>query len=82
MSKKNRTNALSPLGRVILWAKAAGRCQYSGCNKSLIGDLISGTEDKNFGFVTHIVADTPTGLRGDLIRSLLLSNEVSNMMLL
>jgi hypothetical protein len=82
MSKKNRTNAVSPLTRVILWAKAAGRCQYSGCNKSLIGDLISGTEDKNFGFVAHIVADTPTGPRGDLIRSPLLSNDVSNLMLL
>jgi hypothetical protein len=80
--KKSRTNALSPLTRIILWAKAAGRCQYSGCNKSLIGDLISGAEDKNFGFVAHIVADTPTGPRGDLIRSPLLSDDVSNLMLL
>ncbi|HQT84991.1 SAVED domain-containing protein [Acidiphilium rubrum] len=80
--KKSRTNALSPLTRMILWAKAAGRCQYSGCNKSLIGDLISGAEDKNFGFVAHIVADTPTGPRGDLIRSPLLSDDVSNLMLL
>src|ERR1700728_4508734 len=80
--KKTRTNALSHLSRMILWAKAAGRCQYSGCNKSLIGDLISGAEDKNFGFVAHIVADTPTGPRGDLIRSPLLSDDVSNLMLL
>ena len=80
--KKSRTNALSQLTRMILWAKAAGRCQYSGCNKSLIGDLISGAEDKNFGFVAHIVADTPTGPRGDLIRSPLLSDDVSNLMLL
>ena len=80
--KKSRTNALSPLTRMILWAKSAGRCQYSGCNKSLIGDLISGAEDKNFGFVAHIVADTPTGPRGDLIRSPLLSDDVSNLMLL
>jgi hypothetical protein len=80
--KTNRTNALSPLSRMILWAKAAGRCQYSGCNKSLIGDLISGAEDKNFGFVAHIVADTPTGPRGDSIRSPLLSDDVNNLMLL
>lgn len=78
----NRTNALSPLSRMILWAKAAGRCQYSGCNKSLIGDLISGAEDKNFGFVAHIVADTPTGPRGDLVRSPSLSDDVNNLMLL
>ena len=72
----NRTNALSPLSRMILWAKAAGRCQYSGCNKSLIGDLISGAEDKNFGFVAHIVADTPTGPRGDPVRSPSLSTRI------
>jgi hypothetical protein len=78
----NRTNALSPLSRMILWAKAADRCQYSGCNKSLIGDLISGAEDKNFGFVAHIVADIPTGPRGDPVRSRSLSDDVNNLMLL
>ena len=80
--RRTRTNALSPLTRMILWAKAAGRCQYSGCNKSLIGDLISGAEDRNFGFVAHIVADTPTGPRGDPVRSPLLSDDVTNLMLL
>jgi hypothetical protein len=80
--RKNRTNALSPLTRTILWAKAAGRCQYAGCNKSLIGDLISGAEDRNFGFVAHIVADTATGPRGDPKRSPLLSDDINNLMLL
>lgn len=77
-----RTNALTPLTRMILWAKAAGRCEYAGCNKSLIGDLISGAEDKNFGFVAHIVADTATGPRGDAVRSPLLSDDIKNIMLL
>ena len=49
--KQARTNALTSLTRTILWAKASGRCQYAGCNKLSIGDLISGAEDKNFGFV-------------------------------
>jgi hypothetical protein len=80
--KPKRTNALTPLTRTILWAKAAGRCQYAGCNKWLIGDLIAGAEDKNFGFVAHIVADTPDGPRGDPIRSPLLSNDINNLMLL
>jgi hypothetical protein len=44
--------------------------------------LISGAEDKNFGFVAHIVADTPDGPRGDPVRSTLLSNDVNNLMLL
>lgn len=84
MNKSNtgRTNALSSLSRQILWAKAAGRCQYAGCNKSLIGDLIAGVEDKNFGFVAHIVADRPTGPRGDEARSALLSDDVRNLMLM
>jgi hypothetical protein len=77
-----RTNALSELTRRVLWARAAGRCQYPACNKSLIGDLISGAEDKNFGFVAHIVADTATGPRGDVVRSPLLSDDVNNVMLL
>jgi hypothetical protein len=81
-TKRARTNALTPLTRTILWAKAGGRCQYAGCNKLLIGDLISGAEDKNFGFVAHIVADTPDGPRGDRIRSARLSNDIKNVMLL
>lgn len=81
-AKATRTNALSERSRRVLWARAAGRCQYTGCNKSLIGDLLSGAEDKNFGFVAHIVADTPTGPRGDTVRSPLLSDDVANLMLL
>lgn len=80
--KATRTNALSERSRRVLWARAAGRCQYTGCNKSLIGDLISGAEDKNFGFVAHIVADTPSGPRGDVVRSALLSDDVGNLLLL
>lgn len=34
-----------------LWARAAGRCQYRGCNQDLVGDLISGNEDALFGFM-------------------------------
>lgn len=74
--------ALSARSRQVIWARAAGRCEYRGCNKILIGDLISGYEDKNFGFVAHIVADSPMGPRGDAVRSLRLSDEVSNLMLL
>ena len=50
-SRAKRGSGVSELTRRVLWARAAGRCQYSGCNKSLIGDLVSGTEDGNFGFV-------------------------------
>lgn len=65
-----------------LWARAAGRCQYRGCNCELVGELLSGKEDKMFGFVAHIVADSPNGARGHPTRSALLAKDISNLMLL
>ncbi|SHM56745.1 hypothetical protein SAMN05444389_1148 [Paracoccus solventivorans] len=68
--------------QLALWAKAGGRCEYRGCNIELIGDLIAGREDGKFGFVAHIVADSPEGPRGDPVRSLLLAQDITNLMLL
>jgi hypothetical protein len=66
----------------VVWARSAGRCHYPGCNKSLIGDLISGNEDANFGFVAHIVGEKANGPRGDAVLSPQLEDEPSNLMLL
>jgi SMODS-associated and fused to various effectors sensor domain len=82
LPRHRQASAVTALTRTILWARAAGRCQYAGCNKPLIGDLISGAEDANFGFVVHIVAELPTGPRGDLLRSPLLANDANNLMLM
>ncbi len=65
-----------------LWALAAGRCQFAGCNQRLIGDLIAGKEDGKFGFIAHIVADSEKGPRGDKLRSPRLARELSNLMLM
>lgn len=65
-----------------LWARAAGRCQYRGCNQDLVGDLISGNDDALFGFIAHIVADSATGPRGDPVRSPRLAKSLDNLMLL
>jgi SMODS-associated and fused to various effectors sensor domain len=65
-----------------LWARAAGRCEYRGCNEPLVGDLIAGKEDGIYGFIAHIVADSPGGPRGDLVRSPLLAKSLENLMLL
>jgi hypothetical protein len=73
---------VSPKIRTILWARAAGRCQYQGCNRSLIGDLVSGRDKLNAGYVAHIVSEDPGGPRGDPIRSPLLANDVRNLMLM
>jgi len=65
-----------------LWARAAGRCEYRGCNESLVGDLIAGKEDGLYGFIAHIVADSPGGPRGDEIRSPKLARSLENLMLM
>ncbi|WP_050419777.1 SAVED domain-containing protein [Bradyrhizobium tropiciagri] len=65
----------------VVWARAAGRCQYAGCNKLLIGDQISGAANANTAYIGHIVADSPDGPRGDPIRSPLLAHDPDNLML-
>lgn len=65
-----------------LWAKAAGRCQFRGCNKLLIGDLIAGKRTGKFGYIAHIVADEAGGPRGDGVRSPLLAKDIDNLMLM
>jgi hypothetical protein len=73
---------VTPKTANVIWAQAAGRCEYPGCNESLIGDLISGNEDAKFGFIAHIVAEKPTGPRGHPVRSLALADDPANLMLL
>lgn len=65
-----------------LWARAAGRCQYRGCNQDLVGDLIAGNQDALFGFIAHIVADSAEGPRGDPFRSPALCKRLDNLMLM
>ena len=65
-----------------LWARAGGCCQYRGCNDYLVGDLIAGREDGTFGFLVHVVADSPGGPRGDPARSAVLAKSLENLMLM
>jgi hypothetical protein len=73
---------IPPKTQIELWARSAGRCEYRGCNHDLVGDLISGREDGTFGFIAHIVADSPEGPRGDPTRSAQLAKDIKNLMLL
>lgn len=77
---RGRSNKLRPVTRQVVWARGAGRCHI--CNADLVGDLMTGAEDANFGFVAHIVADTPTGPRGDPATSHALADDPANLMLL
>jgi len=74
--------SIPPKVQVALWARAGGRCEYRGCNCDLIGDLVAGREDGTFGFLAHIVADSPDGPRGDRDRSASLAKNIDNLMLL
>lgn len=67
--------------RIQLWSRAAGRCQYENCNKILWRDELT-MADMNKAYIAHIVADSPGGPRGDKIRSPLLADKISNLMLL
>jgi hypothetical protein len=73
---------VSVKNRMVLWARAAGRCQYDGCNHPLIGDLVSGRYELNASYVAHIVAEDPNGPRGDPVRSPVLADDVRNLMLM
>ena len=68
--------------KMVLWARAAGRCEYSGCNRSVIGDLISGNWEMNASYIAHIVGDAPDGPRGHPILSKKLCIDISNLMLM
>jgi hypothetical protein len=74
-------STISEKNKYWLWVKAGGRCEYKGCNKSLFEDILT---KKNFNqaYIAHIVADVPGGPRGDVARSPLLKDDLTNLMLL
>jgi hypothetical protein len=67
--------------KIRLWGKAAGRCQYEGCNKPLWLDSLTKAEF-NVAYIAHIRADKPDGPRGDLELSEKLKDDISNLMLM
>lgn len=79
--KKAPRKAIPKRVENIVWARAAGRCQYAGCNKLLVGDQISGAANANTAYIGHIVADSPEGPRGDPVRSPKLAHDPDNLML-
>lgn len=65
----------------MLWLKAAGRCEFRGCNKRLWLDGLT-KNPCNLANIAHIVSDSPDGPRGDPIRSPMLAGDIRNLMLL
>ncbi len=62
-----------------LWGKAAGRCEYRGCNAALWIDGVTQSEF-NTAYIAHIIADSPDGPRGDPVLSTQLQVELANLM--
>jgi len=60
---------------------AAWRCQFEGCGENLRTHLRPGSRG-NFAYFAHIIASSPDGPRGDHLRSPLLYNDPSNILLL
>jgi len=66
---------------IELWVKSGGRCQYVSCNKPLWKDSIT-LRKMNKGYISHIVAASDGGPRGERGNSEKLERELSNLMLL
>ncbi len=66
--------------RLKLWVKAAGRCEFRGCNQPVWRNNLT-LSDGNFAEVAHIIASSEDGPRGSE-ESSDLRREFSNLMLL
>lgn len=78
----NRGQSLREVTKLLVWGRAAGRCQYRNCRKPLDHDLLSGQFAFNKAYLAHIVASSPGGKRGDPERSHRLSDNADNIMLM
>ncbi len=67
--------------QITLWGKAAGRCEFPGCNKLLYEELLA-EKRSNLSNIAHIVADSPDGSRSDKQRSKVLASDINNLMLI
>src|SRR6266571_732592 len=80
MGKKNTRPTIPEQIQRELWARAAGRCEFRGCNKLLYKDGLT-QKRSNLAIISHIVAFSPDGPRGDPRRSKQLEKAMTNLML-
>lgn len=64
----------------LLWARAAGRCEFEGCNHDLTSELLT-QDTENEGQIAHIIAASQKGPRGT-DDSANLQDKIENLMLL
>jgi hypothetical protein len=66
---------------VLVWTRAAGRCEFRGCNEPLWKDLLT-TNHYNRAKIGHIIAASADGPRGHPVLSPRLVKDPTNLMLL
>ena len=76
----NRGKNPTPATVKELWARAAGRCEFRGCNNLIYRDDLTNLRS-NLANVAHIVAASPDGPRGHPVRSHQISQDIGNLML-
>lgn len=76
-----RGNNLTEPKKLILMGICGGKCEFRGCNYSVVEDLLTGAAG-NFSNYAHIIASSSNGPRGDKKLSGQLSDDVSNIMVL
>ena len=64
-----------------LWFRAAGRCEFKGCNELLDRHKIT-MDTCDCSECAHIIADSPDGPRGDAKISKALAQDIDNLMLM
>lgn len=80
MAQKNRRPQIYDQTQRELWARAAGRCEFRGCNKLLYKDELTQTRS-NLAIISHIIGFSADGPRGDPVRSPQLAQDIKNLML-
>ena len=64
-----------------LWWRAAGRCEFNGCQKTLYKHGVT-MQNCNLSNCAHIIAASPDGARGESELSPNERNDISNIMLM
>ena len=72
---------ISMKSRRELWFRAAGRCEFKGCNEPLDRHGIT-MDTCDCSECAHIIADSPDGPRGDAELSNKLAQDIDNIMLM
>ena len=76
-----RGNNISEKKKIILMGLCGGKCEFRGCNNSVVEDMLTG-DKSNFANYAHIIASSENGPRGNETLSNKLSNDENNIMVL